>query len=120
MALSKSIAVSIENNQEVQPAAFHVNVSKKTKLFMSALFIQKKIYDNANWEMWEADQLVKAHNPSAELCGRKVDLLAYRNVTNRVPTSDRWGDIKKVKPPTVKQENIVERKHNNKTDVLSL
>ena len=95
VALSKSIAVSIENNQEVQPAAFHVNVSKTTKLFMNALFIQKKIYDNANWEMWEADQLVKAHNPNAELCGRKVDLLAYRNVTNRVPTSDRWGDIKK-------------------------
>ena len=45
--------------------------------------------------MWEADQLVKAHNPSAILCGRKVDLLAYSNVTNTVPTSDRWGDIKK-------------------------
>ena len=29
VALSKSIAVSIENNQEVQPAAFHVSVSKK-------------------------------------------------------------------------------------------
>ena len=43
VALSKSIAESIENNQEVQPAAFHVNVSKKTKLFINALFIQKKM-----------------------------------------------------------------------------
>ena len=85
IALSKSIAVSIENNQEVQPAACHVNVNKKNKLFMNALFIQKKIYDNANWEMWEAYQLVKAHNPNAILCGQKVDLLAYRNVTNSVP-----------------------------------
>ena len=70
--------------------------------------------------MWEADQLVKAHNPNAILCGRKVDLLAYCNVTNTVPTSDRWGDIKKAKPPKVKQNNIVDRKHKNKTDVLSL
>jgi len=120
VGVSKSIAASIENNQAVAPVAFHVNVSKKTKLFMNALIIQKKIYDNANWEMWEADQLVKAHNPNAELCGRKVDLLAYRNITNPVPTSDRWGDIKKVKPPKVKSENIVERKHKNKSDVLSL
>ena len=29
VALSKPIAEPIENNQEVQPAAFHVNVSKK-------------------------------------------------------------------------------------------
>ena len=70
--------------------------------------------------MREADQLVKAHNPNAILCGRKVDLLAYCNVTNTVPTSDIWGDIKKAKPPTVKQENIVKRTHKNKTDVLSL
>ena len=28
--------------------------------------------------------------------------------------------FKKAKPPKVKQENIVERKHKNKTDVLSL
>ena len=42
VALSKPIADSIENNQEVQPAACHVNVSKKTKLVMNALFIQKK------------------------------------------------------------------------------
>ena len=60
---------------------------------MNALIIQKKIYDNANWEMWEADQLVKAYNPNAILCGRKADLLADRNITNTVPTSDRWGDI---------------------------
>ena len=74
---------------------------------MNALFIQKKIYDNANWEMWEEDQLVKAHNPNAILCGRTVDLLAYRNVTNTVPTSDRWGDIKKVKTTNSKT-----RKHS--------
>lgn len=54
-ALCKSVAVSIQNNQEVQPAAFHVNVRKNTKLFMSALIIQK-IYDNATWELWEAGQ----------------------------------------------------------------
>ena len=53
-------------------------------------------------------------------CGKKVDLLAYCNVTNTVPTSDRWGDIKKAKPPKVKQEHILERRHKNKTDVLSL
>ena len=70
--------------------------------------------------LYESDQLVKAHNPNAELCGRKVDLLTYRNITNPVPTSDRWGDIKKVKPPKVKPESIVGRKHKNKTDVLSL
>ena len=118
--LAKSINASIQNNHAVEPVAFHVNVNKKTKLFVNALIIQKKIYDNANWEMWEADQLVKAYNPSAVLCGRKVDLLAYRNVTNTVPTSDRWGDIKKAKPPIIKQETIVERRHKNKTGVLSL
>ena len=78
---------------------------------MNALIIQKKIHDNANLEMWEALQLVKAYNPNAELCGRKVDLLAFRNAPNTVPTSDRWGGIKKAKPPTVKPKNIVERKH---------
>ena len=46
--------------------------------------------------------------------------MAYRNINNFVPTSERWGDIKRVKPPTVKKENIVERKHKNKTNVLSL
>lgn len=120
VALSKSIAASIENNSAVKPMAFHVNVSKKTKLFMNALIIQKKIYDNATWEMWETHQLVKVYNPNVVLCGRKVDLLAYRNAPNRVPTSDRWGDIKKAKPPSVKPENVVERKHKNKIDVLSL
>ena len=30
VVLSKSIAASIENNQEVQPDALHVNVSKQT------------------------------------------------------------------------------------------
>ena len=70
--------------------------------------------------MWEVDQLVKAHNPNAVLCGRKVDLLAYCNVTNTVPTSDRWGDIKQAKPPNVKQDNIVERKHKSNTGDLSL
>ena len=48
------------------------------------------------WKCGEAHQLVKAYNPNAELCGRKVDLLAYRNAPNTVPTSDRRGDEKKL------------------------
>ena len=71
-------------------------LANKTQLFINALIIQKKIYDNANWEMWEALQLVKAYNPNAELCGRKVDLLAFRNAPNTVPTSDRWADKKRL------------------------
>lgn len=54
------------------------------------------------------------------VAGEKADLLAYRKVTNTVPTSDRWGGIQKAKPPKVKQDNIVERTHKNNTDVLSL
>ena len=71
VGLAKSITASIENNNAIEPVAFHVNVNKKTKLFVNALIIQTKIYDSANWEMWEADELVKACNPRAELCGRK-------------------------------------------------
>ena len=51
---------------------------------------------------------------------KKVGLLSFHNAPNTVPTSDRWGDVKKAKPPTVKPENIVERKHKNKINVLSL
>ena len=74
---------------------------------MNAVFMQKKSYDNTTWKAWEADQLVRAYNPNAERCGIKDDLLAYRNVTNTVPTSDRWGELEKAKTPQVEQENVV-------------
>ena len=92
--LGRAIQSSLENNSEIQPVAYHINLSKKPKVFINALIIQKKIYDNANWEMYEVDKLVKQFNPDAVLCGRKVDLLAYSNAPHVVPTSDRWGDIK--------------------------
>lgn len=116
--LGRAIQASLDINKDIKPVAYHINVSKQQKIFMNALIIQKKIYDNANWEMYEVDKLVKQFNPNAVLCGRKVDLMAYSNAPNAVPTSDRWGGIKLSKTP--KPQNIITRGDRVNKDVLKL
>ena len=116
--LGRAIHSSLENNNDIQPVAYHINLSKKQKVFINALTIQKQVYDNANWEMYEVDKLVKQFNRDAVLCCRKVDLLAYSNAPHIVPTSDRLGDIKLSK--TQKALNILTRCERIKTDILDI
>ena len=71
-------------------------------------------------ELYEAHEQVMLRNPSAVLCGRKVDLLAYHGITNMIPTSDRWGDVKIAKVPKISKENIVKRCQKNKTELLAV
>jgi len=116
--LCKIIQSSLDSNKDLKPVAYHLNVNKRVKVFINALIIQKKIYDNANWEMYEVDKLVKQFNPGAILCGRKVDLLAYSNAPNAVPTSDRWGGIKVSKIPKI--QNIITRGERINRNELNL
>ena len=80
------------------------------------LYSYKRIYDNANLEMWEADQLVKAHNPNAVLCGRKLIYSHTVMLTTKPQHLTDGVELKKHK--NVNQDNIVDRKHKNNTYVL--
>ena len=93
-----------------EPLLYHVNVNKKCKTYINSLFIQKKIYDNAMLELFNIHVKVMNANPNAVLCGRKVDLLAYKNAPNLIETSNRWGDVKISPIPTIHLNNMVIRK----------
>ena len=84
------------HNNTTEPLLYHLSMKVKIPMYGNTLPIHRKIYDVARMDMYELHLQIKELNPNCELAGMQTDCLVYNNITVEPPTSNTWGDVKKV------------------------
>lgn len=91
-----------EDTEINEPILYQMSVKSEIELYENTLPIHRKIYDKANMEMYETYLDIKKLNPNCEFIGIKTDCLVFNNIEVEPKISNKWGDIKKVNVPNIK------------------